>query len=87
MSDPQEQRATLLPYMLGAIGLMFFLTFLVVITGGFFFWVALITGSFAMMGWLHYVLWGKALMERTAGEREEMELLERARGENGHSTR
>jgi hypothetical protein len=84
MSDthgPGSPRDTVLPALLGGILAVFFLTFLVVVTGGIFFWVALVVGGIVLFGWFHYWLWGKALTERTAGEREEAELFERARGE------
>jgi hypothetical protein len=84
MSDPRDpgsDRATFLPVMFGAAVVLFSVTFLVMITGGLFFYVALVAGGLAAMGGLHYLLWGKLLSERTAGEREEAELLERAKAE------
>ena len=64
-----------------------FVTFLVMITGGLFFYVGLIVVGLAAMGGLHYLLWGKLLQERTAGEREEAELLARAKAEDSKPSR
>jgi hypothetical protein len=71
----------MLPTMLGGLFVVFFATFLILITGGFFFYVLLVVGGVALLSWIHYELWGRALSQRTAGEREEMELLERAKAE------
>jgi hypothetical protein len=80
--DPGSARASLLPVMLGAALVLFSVTVLILITGGLFFYVALVAGGLAAMGALHYLVWGKLLQERTAGEREEAELLDRARAED-----
>jgi hypothetical protein len=81
--DPIERRATMLPLMLGAMLAFLFAVFLVLITGGFFLYVVAAGGAILLLGTLHWVVWGKLLTEQTAGEREEMDLLERARGEDG----
>ena len=90
MSDPRDpgpEHARFLPVMMGAALTLFFVTFLVMITGGLFFYVGLIVVGLAAMGGLHYLLWGKLLQERTAGEREEAELLERAKAEDSKPSR
>jgi hypothetical protein len=84
MSDPQDpttRRSHFLPILLASMGLFFFLLVLVLLTGGFFFYIVLcVTVAFAV-GSLHWLLWGKLLTDLTAGEREEEQLLQRARGE------
>jgi len=80
--DPGSARASLLPVMLGAVLVLFSVTALILITGGLFFYVGLVAGALAALGALHYLVWGKLLQERTAGEREEAELLDRARAED-----
>ena len=44
-------------------------------------------GLIALVAWAHYVLWGRLLSERTAGEREEAELLDRARAREDEDRR
>ena len=83
MSDPSDSdRGTLLPVLMGGVLALGCLTFLVMITGGLFFYVAMVAGGLAAVGGLHYLLWGKLLSDRTAAEREEQELLDRARAED-----
>lgn len=88
-------RPTQRPYLalfLGAIGLLLFLVVLIFISGGFFLWVLLLTGGIGVLALFHYLLWGKLLSDAVAGEREEAQLLDRAREEdhpltNGHAPR
>jgi hypothetical protein len=80
-ADQDSKRSTLLTVFLAGLVGMFFLGFLILITGGFFLHVALIVGVVGGMAGFHYLLWGKLLTERTAGEREEHLLLERMREE------
>jgi hypothetical protein len=79
--DPVPHRATMLSLLLGGLGAGFFLLVLVMLTGGFFFYVGLAVGGLVLLGLFHYAVWGKAMSEQVAGEREEMELLERAEEE------
>lgn len=81
MSNTPEPspRAAFLPVFLGILGSLFFVTILMVLTNGLVLVVGVIAGGLTVMGCVHYLLWGKLLSERTAGEREEAELLERAR--------
>jgi hypothetical protein len=51
---------------------------LILISGGFFLWVVLFGGGILMLGLFHYVLWGRAFSQATAGEREEEQLRQRA---------
>ncbi len=82
MSDSGSDRASFLPLMLGAAFVLFSVTFLILITGGLFLYVALIAAGLAALGGLHYLLWGKLLSDHTAREREEAELLERAKAKD-----
>jgi hypothetical protein len=74
-ADPQRNsRETFLT--LGLTGLFGggFMLFLIFVTGGFFFYVCLAVLAIGLVGTLHYYLWGQALTQETAGEREEEEL-------------
>jgi hypothetical protein len=76
----QRRRESSLSVMLAMLGLGAFLFFLALITGGFFLWVYLITAGIAGFAYLHYLLWGRHMMETTAGEREEEEFRARFEG-------
>ncbi len=77
MDDPDDlayrrKRQTFLAVFLGAvfvIGLLFVFT---ILTGGFLIYIIAVVAVAAVIGGLHYLLWGKAMMEGTAGEREEL---------------
>src|SRR5262245_7798779 len=75
--DYQRRRESSLAIMLAALGLGAFLFFLALITGGFFRGVYLITTGFGCLAYLHYLVWGRSMMEATAGEREEEEFRAR----------
>jgi hypothetical protein len=51
--------------------------FLIVVTGGFFLYVLAAGVVIGVVGYLHYLLWGQALTQQVAGEREEEEARER----------
>jgi hypothetical protein len=70
----QRRRESFLTIFLTLFGLAGFLLFLIAVSGGFFFYVLLAVGGIALLGWVHYLLWGRGLSESTAGEREEAEL-------------
>ena len=55
---PASPRETLLTVLLAAVGLAFFLGLLILISGGFFFWVMLFAGGVGAFAGLHYLLWG-----------------------------
>jgi hypothetical protein len=79
--DPIAQRSHFLPILLASMGLFFFLLVMVLLTGGFVFYIVLCVMAAVSLGSLHWLLWGKLLTDLTAGEREEQRLLQRARGE------
>ena len=53
---------------LGGLGVALVLT---IITWGLFLYVVLIVGGIAALAILNYLLWGRSMMQATAGEREE----------------
>ncbi len=59
-----------------------FLLYLIVITGGVFLYVVLAVVIIGIVGYLHYLIWGQALTQEVAGEREEEEARERWQDEN-----
>jgi hypothetical protein len=72
-NSPRQQRETILTLMLTFLfggGILFFL---ILVSGGFFFYVLTAVAIIAAVGFLHYILWGQALVQETAGEREEAE--------------
>jgi hypothetical protein len=54
-----------------------FLLFLILVSGGFFFYVLCAAATVALLGLLHYALWGQAMTREVAGEREAQEARER----------
>lgn len=86
-ADHDERRNTFLSLFLGTAVALFSFTFLLVILGKAFLLFVMVVGGIGMMSWVHYVLWGKLLTERTAGEREEHLLLERMREEESDKKR
>jgi hypothetical protein len=76
-NSPRQRRETILTLMLTFVfggGILFFL---ILVSGGFFFYVLTAVTIIAAVGFLHYLLWGQALLQETAGEREEAEAQER----------
>ena len=74
---PKNKRESMLTIILVTVfggGVFFFLNF---VSLGIFSYVIGIVAAIAIVGTLHYVLWGFALTEETAGEREEAELKDR----------
>lgn len=86
-ADHDSKRSAMLTAFLGASVAVFALGFLILITGGLFLHVALICGVIGGLAAVHYLLWGKLLSNRTAGEREEHLLLERMREEENDKKR
>jgi fatty acid desaturase len=77
-SSGQQHRHAFLSVFLTLLVLGFVLLFLIFISGGFFLYVVLFGGGILMLGFFHYLLWGRAFSEATAGEREEEQLRQRA---------
>jgi hypothetical protein len=77
-NESPEHRGTMLTIGLTALFGGGFFLFLIFITGGFFIWVAVAVLAIIALGSLHYLVWGRAMTESTADEREEEELREQA---------
>ena len=73
----QEQRGNFLSLALATLFGGGFLLFLIYASGGFFFYVLVVVVLMATVGFLHYVLWGQALTQEVAAEKEAEELRER----------
>jgi hypothetical protein len=71
-SNPRED---MLAIMLTAIVLGIFGVFMIVVTGGLLLQIIGVVTIGTAIGWVHYRLWGRSLVNRTAGEREEAELM------------
>lgn len=71
-------RQTIVSVILTGMTAAFFLLLLVLVSGAYFIYLLGILGSLAAFGGLHYLLWGRLLLEETAGEREEEQLRQRA---------
>ena len=77
-SPQQQHRHALLTVFLTVLALIFFGLVLIVISNGLIFFVVLLGGGMFLLGMCHYVLWGRAFSQQTAGEREEEQLRQRA---------
>jgi hypothetical protein len=66
---PQNQRReTLLTVILTGLGACAFLFFLILVSGGFFFYVALAVAAIFCLGFFHYMVWGYAMTQEVADE-------------------
>ncbi len=79
---PRQRRESFLTLFLTALGALFFLFVLILLTGGYLVYVLLIGGGLFGVGLLHYLLWGRLLSQQVAGEREEERLRRRAEEED-----
>ena len=80
----RQRRGTFAGFFLTLVLAGGFLFFLVFVSGGFFLWVAFIAAGIFFFAGLHYVVWGWALSQGAAAEREEMETRERDGDDNGY---
>lgn len=81
MARPRTEgrsRQTLLVVMLTLLAVMGFLFFAFMLTGGWVIYFALVLLAIAAFAGVHYLLWGRQMMEDTTGEREDAELLAKA---------
>jgi hypothetical protein len=67
---------TLILTLLGGVGILFFL---VLVSGGFFGYVIAAVLAIALVGYVHYRLWGQSMTQQVSGEREVQEEQERRR--------
>jgi threonine/homoserine/homoserine lactone efflux protein len=74
----RRRRETFLSVFLAAVVLIGLLFVFTILTGGFLIYVLAAVLGLVVVGGMHYLLWGQAYTERTAGEREELEAQERA---------
>jgi hypothetical protein len=91
----RQRRANMLGMGLTVMVAMFLITVLIFLTGGYFLYCVLISIGVVLLGMFHYALWGRALSEEVAPEREEERLRQQAASEewslpsstNGHGIR
>ncbi len=74
----RRQRGTCLSLMMASGVVAFFALLLVVATGGWAVYVIGIAAAIALFGAIHYVLWGRMMLQQTAGDREEEELRQQS---------
>jgi fatty acid desaturase len=79
--QPPRDRGPFLGMMLTVLAVGFFVLVLIFITGGFFLYVVQITAGIFLVALFHYVVWGRAMSQAVAGEREEEQLRQRAAAE------
>ena len=75
---PPQGREAFLYVFLASLVIFFSVLVLILISGGIFLYVLLVTLGCAAVGLFHYVVWGRMLSEEVAGEREEEQLRQRA---------
>lgn len=73
MNSDQEARATFLSGLLSLIALSGALFFMFVICGGVAVYAMAVVLGLTVLGYAHYLLWGRGLSEEVAGEREDDE--------------
>jgi hypothetical protein len=78
MDEYQRRRQSFLTVFFAAFVLIGLLLVFTILTGGFLLYILAVVAVAGAVGAVHYLLWGRALSERTAGEREEMEMEDRA---------
>ena len=69
MPKAQQDRSTALAVMLGLVMGLGFLGFFWLIAPDFFIICVVVIGGISLYAGLHYLLWGKAMMQETAAER------------------
>jgi Flp pilus assembly protein TadB len=70
----RQKRGTCLSLMMAAVVAGFFALLLVVATGGWAVYVIGVAVAIFLFGGFHYLLWGRSMLQQTAGDREEEEL-------------
>jgi hypothetical protein len=73
---PADHRSSLLTVMLTIIGGSLFLLVLFITCGGFIIYIGAVVGGIAVIGLIHYLLWGHSLTEAVAEEREQEEIAD-----------
>ena len=72
-----RQRGACASLMITVMVVGFFALLLVVATGGWAIYVICIGAAIFLFGAIHYLLWGRMMLQQTAGDREEEEMRER----------
>jgi len=72
-NEARRHREKFLSVVLGVLAVSGFLSVFFIICGGFSLYILAVVAGFALVGLLHYFLWGHALSEQVLGEREEDE--------------
>ena len=67
---PADHRSSLLTVMLTIIGGSLFLFVLFITCGGVIIYIGAVVAGIAVIGLIHYLLWGHSLSEAVADERE-----------------
>jgi hypothetical protein len=70
----QRRRESILTIVFATLGGLGIVVALTIITWGLFLYVLLVVGGIAGLAVLNYFLWGRGMMQSTAGEREEEQL-------------
>lgn len=81
MASPQGgsgSRQSCLAVLLAGMFAAMILFVLILVTGGAIFYVLPVIAGLGLFSWMHYLLWGRAMNERTAGEREEEQVRQQA---------
>ncbi len=76
--EPSSNRGPSLGLFLGGVAAVIIVLVLIFLTGGFLVYCVLAIAGFALVASMHYLLWGRALEEEVAPEREEERLRRRA---------
>jgi fatty acid desaturase len=74
-------RETMLTVILTGLAAGAFLLFLILVTGGFIFYVVLAVAAITALGFFHYLLWGYAMTQEVAQEQAQAERRPLAAGE------
>ena len=73
---PPDHRSSLLTVMLTIIGGSLFFVVLFIACGGVIIYIGAVVGGIAVIGLIHYLLWGHSLTEAVAEEREQEEITD-----------
>ena len=73
---PADHRSSLLTVMLTIIGGSLFFVVLFIACGGVIIYIGAVVGGIAVIGLIHYLLWGHSLTEAVADEREQEEIAD-----------
>jgi len=78
-NDPVQERSRFLPMLMATLAAGVFCLFMILITGGFFFYVVAAVLGLILLGMFHYAVWGRAMDQEAAAERQRQEMLDKAK--------